>query len=158
MAKVWIWSVPSTMFLFLQFCLLAFSGLSMMQWFPEWNKWKACDKKNGKECCVNCVNLCKDCKYCKRCDDHDCNVHWDCRYCNLCKDCEKDRFCGKVCKMDDLPSKQPRYGFRCHDDDLIDEHWRFHESLGWIILFVDSVSKSLINICQNSASLKLNKY
>ena len=127
------------MFLFLQFCLLAFSGLSMTQWWG-WDKWQPCNEENGKECCVNCVNLCKDCKYCKRCffSDLKCHVHRDCKYCHLCQECEKGGFCGRVCKMDDLPVRQPRYGFSCYNED-----WRFAKSSGWI-LFVNSVSNSLI--------------
>ena len=66
--------------------------------------------KKSKDCCFMCDN-CKHCKHCALCGDskHEHLISKEgCKFCPLCaKDCVQSGYCGKVCKVDNLPEAGP---------------------------------------------------
>ena len=48
-----------------------------------------------------------------RCDMLGCAINANCKFCPKCKNCMSDGFCGKLCKMKNLPKQIQLYGKTC---------------------------------------------
>ena len=51
--------------------------------------------------------------WCFRCDMMGCAINANCRFCPKCKNCVSGGFCGKVCKIENLPEEINLYGQTC---------------------------------------------
>ena len=76
-----------------------------------WSFFEARSSEDEKDCtyCSSCTH----CPQCYWCDKLGCAINANCKFCPKCKNCMSDGFCGKLCKMKNLPKQIQLYGQTC---------------------------------------------